>query len=358
VTGRQALFSGEEAPPPHLALDLERLAAYLGRRLEGMGRGLEARKFKGGQSNPTYRISGPGGSYVLRRKPPGHLVESAHQIDREFRILRALAGSGVPVPRPYLYCNDTQVIGSEFYVVEFVAGRVFWEADLEGVSVEDRSAIYDDMNRVFAALHELDVDAVGLGDLARKGDYAARNLARWSRLYQQAKLAEIPDMDWLAETLARRLPAVETSTFIHGDYGVYNLIIHPTEPRVVGVVDWEMATLGDPLIDLAHHLRAWWEPPDAGLAATSLAGRDLKTLGIPDLDEYTARYCRRRHLPVPDMSWYLAYAQFRYGAMVQGILKRAHDGTAASRVMVHTQERVNRIAAIARATLERVMNEP
>lgn len=352
MTGRQEQFSGEEAPPAHLQLDLGRLAAWLSSRLPGVDRDLIATKFKGGQSNPTYRLSGPGGSYVLRRKPPGKLVASAHQIDREYRILSALASTGLPVPRPFLYCGDEGVIGSEFYIVEHVAGRVFWEADMEGVSPSDRATIYDDMNRVLAALHDLDPQAIGLGDLARTGDYATRNLARWSKNYQQSALEPIADMDWLIETLPRHLPANEQTSFIHGDYGLYNLIIHPTEPRIMAVLDWEMATLGDPLIDLAHHLRAWWDLPDSGLAATSLVGLDLPALGIPSMDEYLARYCERRAMAVPDMRWYLAYAQFRYAAMVQGILKRAADGTASSRVMVHSQHRVVRIAAMARRSLE------
>ena len=355
MTGRQEQFGGEEAPPAHLALDLDQLADWLGSRLEGMDRNLSATKFKGGQSNPTYRLNGPGGTYVLRRKPPGELVASAHQIDRECRILTALADTGLPVPRPYLYCEDSSVIGSEFYIVEHVAGRVFWEANMGEARAEERTAVYEDMNRVLAALHELDPSAIGLGDLARTGDYAARNLARWSKLYAAAALIDIPDMDWLIATLPRHLPASEHTTLIHGDYGLYNLIIHPSGPQVMAVLDWEMATLGDPLIDLAHHLRAWWDLPGSGLAATSLVDLDLPALGIPSMEVYVARYCARRNMSVPDMRWYLAYAQFRYAAMVQGILKRADDGTASSRVMVHSQDRVVRIAAMARRTLETLL---
>lgn len=352
MTGRQEQFSGEEAPPAHLALDLDRLAAWLGPRLPGMGRDLTATKFKGGQSNPTYKLSGPGGTFVLRRKPPGKLVASAHRIDREYRILSALAPTDLPTPRPHLYCEDTDVIGSEFYIVDHVAGRVFWEADMQGVTPAERSAVYDDMNGILARLHSLDPVAIGLGDIAKTGGYAARNLKLWSGLYGEAQLEPIADMDWLVETLPLYLPQEEQIRFIHGDYGLYNLIIHPDAPRVSAVLDWEMATLGDPLVDLAHHLRAWWDLPDSGLAATSLVGLDLPALGIPAMDEYVRRYCERRGMAAPDMRWYLAYAQFRYGAMVQGILKRAADGTASSRVMVHNQDRVLRIAAMARRSLE------
>ncbi|MFC3443663.1 phosphotransferase family protein [Sphingobium rhizovicinum] len=355
MISRQEQFSGEEAPPAHLLLDLDRLAAYLAPRLPGMGRDLSATKFKGGQSNPTYRLAGPAGSFVLRRKPPGQLVASAHRIDREYHILSALAKTDIPAPRPYLYCADTDVIGSEFYIVEHVAGRIFWEADMAGCAPQERAAIYEDMNDILARLHAIDPGAVGLGDLARADGYAARNLMRWSSLYRQAELTPIADMDWLMEMLPRHLPKTEEICFIHGDYGLYNLIIAPNEPRISAVLDWEMATLGNPLIDLAHHLRAWWDLPDAGLAATSLVGADLPSLGIPAMDDYVARYCRRRGIAVPDMSWYLAYAQFRYAAMVQGILKRAADGTASSRVMVHSQDRVVRIAAMARQSLEQLL---
>ncbi|WP_298400505.1 phosphotransferase family protein [Sphingobium sp.] len=352
MISRQEQFSGEETPPAHLLIDLDRLASYLGPRLPGMGRDLTATKFKGGQSNPTYRLSGPGGSFVLRRKPPGKLVASAHRIDREYSILSALTDTDIPAARPHLYCGDTDVIGSEFYIVEHVAGRVYWEADMAGCSRHDRAALYSDMNGILARLHSLDPAAIGLGDLATPNGYIERNLTRWSTLYREAQLTPIPDMDWLIETLPQHLPMAEESCFIHGDFGLYNLIIHPNEPSVSAVLDWEMATLGDPLVDLAHHLRAWWDLPDSGLAATSLVGFDLPALGIPTMDEYVRRYCERRSIAVPDLSWYLAYAQFRYGAMVQGILKRGTDGTAASGIMVHNQDRVIRIAAMARRSLD------
>ncbi|WP_327753862.1 phosphotransferase family protein (plasmid) [Sphingobium sp. SJ10-10] len=356
MTSRQEQFGGEEAPPAHLQLDLDKLALWLGPRLSGMGGNLSATKFKGGQSNPTYRLTGPAGSYVLRRKPPGKLVASAHRIDREYRILSGLATSDIPVPTPRLYCDDREVIGSEFYIVDHVPGRIFWEADMQGVPPADRAAIYDDMNRILARLHDLDPAAIGLGDLAREGGYAARNLRQWSTLYAEAEIAPIADMRWLMEMLSRHIPQGAGERFIHGDYGLYNLIIHPVEPRVVAVLDWEMATVGDPLVDLAHHLRAWWDLPDSGLAATSLVGLDLPSLGIPAMDDYVQRYCARRRIAVPDMGWYLAYAQFRYAAMVQGILKRAQDGSASSRVMVHSQDRVIRIAAMARRSLETLIH--
>lgn len=349
---RQDMFAGTEQAPPHLALDLDRLRPWLAVRLEGLDGPLEAEKFKGGQSNPTYKLTGSGARYVLRRKPPGALIASAHAIDREFRVLTALHAAGLPVPQPWLYCDDLAVAGFEFYIVAHVEGRVFWDAELPGVNSPKRAAIYDEMNAVLARLHDLDIDAVGLGNLGRRADYVRRNFARWSTIYGRSRLVDIPDMDWLMEALPGRLPAGEDGRLLHGDYGLYNIILHPTEPRLLAVLDWEMATLGDPLVDLAHHLRAWWEIPDSHGAVTSLAGRDLGALGIPSLDTYVASYCARRGRAVPDMRPYLAFAQFRYAAMVQGILKRVSDGTASGRVVLHRQERVADIAALARRTLE------
>lgn len=350
---REAMFSGAEPPLEHLALDLDRLVPFLAARLDGLEGPVVALKFKGGQSNPTYRLGGPGKSYVLRRRPPGTLVVSAHAIDREYRVLSALAAAGLPVPTPRLYCNDAELIGFEFYVVDFVPGRVFWDAELPGLEPAARTALYDDMNAVLAKLHALDADALGLGDLAPRENYATRNLARWSQIYQRSAMIDIPDMDWLIDTLPALLPADAPARLIHGDYGLYNIIAAPDARLVSAVLDWEMATLGDPLIDLAHHLRAWWDLPDPeGGAATSLRGHDLPALGIPAMNEYIALYAARRGIPVPDLRIYLAYAQFRYGAMIQGILKRAADGTAASRTVLHRQERVVEIARLARTTLE------
>ncbi|MES2481144.1 MAG: phosphotransferase family protein [Pseudomonadota bacterium] len=349
---RSASFSGTEAPPPHLQLDLDRLRGFLSQHLGQTLGALSAVKFKGGQSNPTYLITSVQGQWVLRRKPPGQLLASAHAIDREFRVMRAIWGTGVPVAQPLLYCEDASVIGSDFYVAQYVQGRIFWDAELPGMTPAHRTRLYDRMNEVLVRLHQSDVAALGLSDFGRVGGYCARNLARWAKTYEQSRLADIPDMDWLMDHLPKAVPAQESVALLHGDFGLYNLIVHPSEPEISAVLDWEMATLGDPLVDLAHHLRAWWEIPDPQGSATSLADKDLAALGIPTMQAYLARYFERLGQAAPDMTFYLAYAQFRYAAMIQGILKRVEQGTAASGRRVHRQERVVQIAQMARRTLE------
>jgi len=357
MTDRQTLFSGTEAPSAHLAIDAQSLGRYLNRHLEGMSGPLEVVKFKGGQSNPTYKISGRDKSYVLRRRPPGQLLESAHAIDREYRVLSALSKGQFPVPHPHLYCADESVIGSAFYVVDYQEGRIFWNAEMPGMDPGQRAAIYDRTNALLARLHDLDVDALGLGDFGKPSNYIARNLARWSKQYVQSQLVEVPDMDWLMKTLPERLPRSESTALIHGDFGLYNIIVHPTNADVVAVLDWELATLGDPLTDLAHHLMPWWNPPDrVGGSATSLIGFDLGELGIPSMEDYIALYCQRRGLSaIPDLTFHLSYAAFRYAAIVQGILKRAKDGANSSRKVLHTQDRVFQIAATARRTLSQAL---
>lgn len=352
MVGRQAIFSGTEPAGERYGLDLERLAGFLGDRLGIIFDDLTAVKFKGGQSNPTFLLKGAGGSWVLRRRPPGVLVAGAHAIDREFRVLKSMAACAFPAPEPILYCEDEALIGSAFYLASYVDGRVFWDAELPGVQTGDRTVIYNHMNAGLAALHSIDPAAADLADLGRGEGYAARNLSRWSRAWADSKLVDIPDMDWLVRALPDAVPEQGSIAFIHGDYGLSNLIFDPIRPRLLAVLDWEMATVGDPLIDLAHHLRPWWELAEESGAATSLVDRDLTALGIPSMDDYIAAYCARRGLPVPDMAYYLAHAQFRYAAMVQGILKRARDGSASSRRILHTQERVIAIARLARQTLQ------
>lgn len=356
TTDRQQLFSGTEAPPEHLALDAAALGAYLANFIEGLGADFAVEKFKGGQSNPTYKLTNrvSGVCYVLRRRPPGQLLASAHDVEREFRVMSALSKAGYPVPATYHYCADESVIGSSFYVVGYSAGRVFWNNDLPDVSRQDRGAIYSDMADRLAQLHSLDYQAAGLENLGRAGNYAERNFVRWAKVYEQSKLVDIPDMDWLTGKLPALMPKEEKVCLLHGDFGLYNIVIHAVEPKVDAVLDWEMSTLGDPFVDLAHHLRAWWEPvDDIGGAASSLDGKDLDALGIPSMDAYIDTYCRRFGISeMPCRQFYLGYAQFRYAAMIQGILKRAASGTAANRRVLHTQERVFEVAALARKTLE------
>ncbi|RYE58998.1 MAG: phosphotransferase family protein [Rhizobiaceae bacterium] len=350
---RQALFSGTEAPPAHLALDLRALERYLQGRLPGLDGPLAAEKFRGGQSNPTYLLSCGDRRWVLRRQPPGKLMPSAHAIDREYRVIAAMARAGIAVPAVHLFCEDAEVIGSTFYIVDFVAGRLFWDAELPKLAPDERTAIYRTMVESFAKIHMVDVAAAGLSDFGASVGYAARNLSRWSRIYDEARLADIADMDWLATELRERLPDEGPATLIHGDYGLYNILFHSERAEVSAILDWEMATLGNPWIDLAHHLRAWWEPKDESGSATSLAGFDLASLGIPTMEDYVALYAAARGIEPPrHFAYYLAFAQFRYAAMVQGVLKRAAIGTASSRTMLHTQDKVFRIAALARNTLE------
>lgn len=354
MADRQEMLSGTEVPPEHLALDEKSLGAFLAPRLEGMDGGFRVEKFKGGQSNPTYKLVGAGKSYVLRRRPPGNLLASAHAIDREYRITKVLAEAGFPVARPEIYCEDETVIGSAFYITQFVDGRVFWNADVPGVSKADRTAIYDSMSDFLARLHQLDFNALGLGDFGKQTGFTERNLKRWCGIYEQSKLVDLPDVDWLMKELHQRLPASEPTAILHGDFGLYNAMIHQTEPRIEAVLDWELSTLGNPYIDLAHNTRAWWEPEGfVEGTATTLVGVDLEAAGIPSMENYIEAYCRRRGIDeIPDLQFYLGFVQFRYAVMIQGILKRASVGTSVNRRVTHSQDRVATIAALARKTLE------
>jgi aminoglycoside phosphotransferase (APT) family kinase protein len=356
MTDLQQRFSGTEIAPGHLALDLESLDSHLRSRFEGYDGPIDARKFKGGQSNPTYLLTSGRNSFVLRRRPPGKLLPGAHRIDREFRVLGALHAAGFPVPQPYYHCADPGVTGTEFYLAEYVSGRVFWDPAMPGVAPAERALIHEDVNRLLARIHSVDPDQLGLADFGQGAGYAARNLRRWSDQYRASEMIPIPDMHWLMDALAERVPGTAPVRLLHGDYGLYNLIIHSEEPRVIAILDWEMATLGDPFVDFAHHLRPWWSPPDRSGETLTLAGRgDLAALGIPSMQAYLAAYLKRLGLPVlPHADFYLAFAQFRYAAMIQGILKRIADGSAANSRTTHSQERVVAAAASARRAMEGV----
>jgi aminoglycoside phosphotransferase (APT) family kinase protein len=311
-------------------LPLGRLETWLRRHVSGFrGPLAAAERFAGGQSNPSYRLDAASGQYVLRRKPPGPLLPSAHAVDREFRLMRALAGTAVPVPRVYALCEDDAVIGSVFYVMEYLDGRIFWDPRLpEIASPAERAAIFDSMNAVIAALHGIDYGAVGLGDFGRPGNYMGRQIARWSRQYRASETAPIAAMDRLIEWLPLYLPPESAPAIVHGDYRMDNLVIHPTEPRVIGVLDWELSTIGDPLADFAYHAMSWRVTPEL---FRGLAGIDFAASGIPDEAAYVAAYCRRTgRQQIAAWEFYMVYSLFRIAAIAQGIAKRAIDGTAAS----------------------------
>jgi aminoglycoside phosphotransferase (APT) family kinase protein len=310
-------------------LPLDRLEIWLRSHVDGFRGLLAAERFAGGQSNPTCRLEAGSGSYVLRRKPPGPLLPSAHAVDREFRVMGALAETQVPVPRVYALCEDDAVIGSAFFVMEYLDGRIFWDQRLpEVATAAERSAMFDSMNRVIAALHSVDYEAVGLGDFGRPGNYMARQIARWTRQYHASETETIAAMDALIDWLPRHLPPENLPTIVHGDYRMDNLIFHPTEPRVIGVLDWELSTIGDPIADFAYHAMTWRITPEL---FRGLAGIDFAGVGIPDESAYVAAYCRRTgRAEIPGWEFYIVYSLFRIAAIVQGIAKRAIDGTAAS----------------------------
>ncbi|MDX1380981.1 MAG: phosphotransferase family protein, partial [Xanthomonadales bacterium] len=286
----------------------------------------------GGQSNPTYRLDAASGRYVLRRQPPGNLLKSAHAVDREYRVMRALAGTGVPVPRVLALCEDREVIGSLFFVMEHCEGRIFWDAALpDAADPAERAAIYDDMNRVLAALHSVDPAAVGLADYGKPGNYFARQLSRWVGQYRASELQPIPAMEELMAWLEAQQPADDGRVaLVHGDYRHDNMIFHPEEPRIVAVLDWELSTLGHPLADLAYQCMQLRMPGGKGFSP-GLAGLDRAALGIPAESEYVARYCERTGLEgIANWTFYLAFSFFRLAAIVQGVAKRAVDGNASN----------------------------
>jgi aminoglycoside phosphotransferase (APT) family kinase protein len=308
--------------------DEARLEHYLREHMPNFRGPLVVRQFVGGQSNPTFLLETSDARFVMRKKPPGTLLPSAHQVEREYRIIKALAATDVPVPRVHLLCEDVGVIGTAFFVMDFVEGRIMRDPMMPDSSPHERAACYDSMNDVLARLHKVDFRAVGLGDYGRPQAYVARQLARWSKQYEASKIDEIPEMDRLIEWLGRNIPADDETTIAHGDYRMENLIFHPSEPRVVAVLDWELSTLGHPLSDLAWASRAYHCPPGID-GVLSFQGMDLQALGIPSEHEFMAAYCRRvGRASVPDLTFFVAFSFFRGAAIAQGIAMRAKLGNA------------------------------
>jgi aminoglycoside phosphotransferase (APT) family kinase protein len=310
--------------------DVAAFERYLRERLAGFVGPVKVRQFEGGQSNPTFHLAAASGAYVLRKKPPGRLLPSAHAIDREFRVLETLAGSAVPVARPRLYCGDAAIIGTAFYVMDYVPGRIFADPLLPGMSAAERRAIYDAMNGTLAVLHLFDWRAAELEDFGRTENYVARQIARWSKQYAETKTKDVPAMDRLQRWLEERIPPGEVTALVHGDFRLGNLIFHDSEPRVVAVLDWELATLGHPFADLAYNCMAYHWP--AGHAvAPGFEGIDIGSLGIPAEDAYVAAYARRTGRDaVPDFTFFLAFSLFRVAAIQQGVYARSLQGNASS----------------------------
>jgi aminoglycoside phosphotransferase (APT) family kinase protein len=330
-------FSGTKPVNEKHAFDVTRLAEWLRAHVAGYDDSatpLQVAQFKGGQSNPTFLLTAGGKKYVMRRKPPGKLLPSAHAVDREFRVISALAGTDVPVAKAHALCSDDAVIGSMFYIMDCVDGRVLWDPALPESSPAERGAIFDEMNRVIAALHGVDFNAVGLADYGKTGSYFERQIGRWGQQYRAAETETIEAMNCLIDWLPQHIPADESQSIVHGDFRLDNLIFHPTEPRILAVLDWELSTLGHPMADFAYHCLAWHMPPGK---IRGLVGLDLAALGIPAEANYVRRYCERSgRAPVSPREWnyYLAFNLFRLAAITQGITARALQGNAASSAAV------------------------
>jgi aminoglycoside phosphotransferase (APT) family kinase protein len=339
----QETFSGTKPVEERHRIDEANLLAWLLTHVEGFAGPLEVRQFKGGQSNPTYQLVTPDKNYVLRRKPPGKLLPSAHAVDREFKVIRALYPTGFPVARPYGLCTDESVIGTMFYVMDHVEGRILWDGALPDYQAAERRAIYEAKIKTLAQLHNTDVAAVGLSDFGKPGNYFARQIDRWTKQYLASVTQDIPAMDSLIEWLPRTVPADDQTAIVHGDYRLDNMILHPTEPRVIAVLDWELSTLGNPLADFTYLLMNWAMP---SAQRGGLAELDLKSHGIPSVEETIALYCRHTgRAGIPETDWYFAYNLFRLAAICQGIAGRVRDGTAASPQAVLMGERVPMLAA-------------
>ena len=329
MASKQELNSGVGEVRAGLGFDEARLAEWMAANVAGFTGPLTVRQFNGGQSNPTYRLTTPGQNYVLRRKPPGVLLKSAHAVDREYKVITALHAAGFPAPRTFGLCTDDSVIGTWFYIMDCVDGRVIWDTTFPDVDRADRPAYFDAMNATIAQLHSFDPAAIGLGDFGKPGNYFARQIGRWSRQYlEDTDAGRFAAMDRLAEWLPDNIPPGEETSVVHGDYRCDNMIFHPTEPKVLAVLDWELSTLGHPLADFSYHLMMYRMPPSM---TAGLTGVDLAALNIPDEAAYTAAYCRRTGRDgIANMDFYVAYNMFRLAAILHGIQGRVVRGTAAS----------------------------
>lgn len=309
--------------------NLDALESYLAAQINGFHGLKSAEKFKTGQSNPSYHLKAASGEYVLRAKPPGDLLKSAHQVDREFQVMNGLKGSAVPVPRMDHLADGENPLGRMFFVMEYLEGRIFWDPALPELEASERGAIYDSMNKTLAALHNVDVVAAGLADFGRPGNYFARQTGRWIKQYQASVLEPNADMDRLMEWLSANIPDDETATLVHGDYRLDNMIFAPDRPEVIAVLDWELSTLGHPLADLAYQCMQWRLPHASGMRG--LGGLNRTELGLPTEDAYVAAYCAARGIPtIENWNFYLAFSFFRLAAILQGVVRRAHDGNASN----------------------------
>lgn len=334
------------------ALDVAALEFWLRQNLAGFRGPCQLQQFSGGQSNPTYRLSTPERDYVLRRKPSGELLQGAHAIEREFAVISALGRVGFPVPAALVMCEDSGVVGTPFYIMEFVDGRIFWDARLETLPVVDRAAYFDAMNATIARLHGLDPAAIGLAEFGRPGNYFARQIARWSRQYQQDEQAGRDEwLDRLIDWLPQNIPPGDETALVHGDFRCDNLVFHPIEPHVIAVLDWELSTLGHPLADFTYHAMMYRVPPTI---VTGLAGADLAALGLPSERQYVAAYCARTGRDgIPNYEFYIAYNLFRFAAILHGIRGRLARGTASSANAEQAASNVGLFARLAWQQVER-----
>lgn len=338
-----------DSPQHAFQIDVDRLEHWLKENVSGFRGPVTVSQFQGGQSNPTYRLASPSGTYVLRSKPApkAQLLPSAHAVEREFRIQRALAGTGVPVACVHALCEDEQVIGRAFYVMECLQGRVFWDPSLPGMTPAERAGIYRGMLEALTSLHRVKPEAVGLADFGKPGNYFQRQIERWSKQYRNSETERIAAMDELMAWLPLHIPRDDAApvSIVHGDFRIDNLVFHPTEPVVIGILDWELSTLGHPLADFSYLCMYWDIPPDV---FRGLGGLDLAALGIPDMRAYRDSYLASTELVVQgDWDFYLAYNLFRMAAILQGIKKRALDGTAASDDALRNGSQVAALAALA-----------
>jgi aminoglycoside phosphotransferase (APT) family kinase protein len=345
ILDAQAAFTGTTVPEGKDIIDEAALAAWMVDNVQGFVGPVEVRKFAGGQSNPTYKLTSPSGSYVLRRKPLGPLLPSAHAVDREYKVIAGLHPTGFPVAKPYGLCTDDSIIGSWFYIMDMVEGRTIWDGAMPGSDPTERRAVYEAMIDTLAALHAIDIEATGLSDYGKPGNYFERQVGRWTKQYRAAQTEVMPEMERLIEWLPKTLPAQDRVSIVHGDYRIDNMIFDAKEPKVLAVLDWELGTLGDPLADFTYVAMAWVTENGGRSGVMDL---DRKTLGIPELDEMVTRYCAATGRDsIPNLNWYFAFNFFRLAGIIQGIKKRVIEGTATSSHARDMSERVYPLAEAA-----------